>query len=82
MFFRLAFIFLFLFSHFAPLRAKSPDPQLFDKKIKSAKKYVFELTETEMKSPQGQQLLLSKGMLPEGQTLAALAGPDAQTYHP
>jgi uncharacterized protein len=112
MFSRLVFVFLLLFSCAAPLRAKSPAPQLatpalweiqnssgkgalylfgtfhllpkttqwqtpqFDKKIKSAKKYVFELTETEMKSPQGQQLLLSKGMLPESQTLETIVGPE------
>jgi uncharacterized protein len=48
---------------------------LFDKKIKSAKKYVFELSDAEMKNPQSQQLLMRKGMLPQGQTLDAIVGP-------
>jgi uncharacterized protein len=112
MFSRLSLVFLLLFSYAAPLRAKSPEPeiatpalwevqnpsgkgklylfgtfhllpkttqwqsQLFDKKIKSAKKYVFELSEADMKSPESQQLLLSKGMLPEGQALDAIVGPE------
>jgi uncharacterized protein len=112
MFSRLTILFLFLFSCTAPLRAKSPEPQiatpalwevhspsgrgklllfgtfhllpkttqwqsvLFDKKTKSVKKYVVELTEAEIKSPQSQQLLLSKGMLPADQTLDTLVGPE------
>jgi uncharacterized protein len=68
---------LYLFGTFHLLpKTTQWQSQLFDKKIKSAKKYVFELSEADMKSPESQQLLLSKGMLPEGQALDAIVGPE------
>ncbi len=67
---------LYLFGTFH-LLPKSVEWQTkaFEKAVKSAKNFVFELTEAEMKSPQGQQLLLSRGMLPSGQSLDQLIGP-------
>ncbi len=50
--------------------------QLFDKKAKKAKLYVFELTQTELTNPASQQLILSQGMLPEGQQLQNIIGPE------
>jgi uncharacterized protein len=47
----------------------------FEKSAKSSKAFVFELTEADMKNPENQQLLLSRGMLPSGQTLDQLVGP-------
>ncbi len=50
--------------------------QLIDKKIKNSKKVVFELTAEEMANPASQQLMLSKGLLREDESLAALVGPE------
>jgi uncharacterized protein len=47
-----------------------------DRKLKLSKIYVFELTQSDMTDPASQQLLLSKGLLPTGQSLDTLVGPD------
>ncbi len=67
---------LYLFGTFH-LLPKSVEWQTkaFEKSAKSSKIFVFELTEADMKNPENQQLLLSRGMLPSDQTLDQLVGP-------
>jgi uncharacterized protein len=50
--------------------------QSFDKKTKKAQLYVFELTQAELLNPASRELLLSRGMLPEGQSLQDIVGPE------
>jgi uncharacterized protein len=50
--------------------------QTFEKITKKSKLYVFELTRSELTNPGSQQLLLARGLLPAGQSLQSVIGPE------
>jgi uncharacterized protein len=68
---------LYLFGTFHLLpKSLTWQTRAFGKTFKSAKSVVFELDQAEMLNPANQQLLLRRGMLLEGETLAQIVGPE------